>query len=342
MDIDALLAPLSTEEGAEAGPDLSYSDDRSAIEAPFNADANGDEVDERTWRDSVKKATAQAAETRDIWVAIYLMRGGAKLGDLQTVADGGQLLAGYFENLWEPVHPTLDEADFIGRKTPCDSLTRIREFLNPLRKCVVLEHRQGKVTAEDLERFANDGPGAEGYAQFRAAIDTTDPDRAEEIKASFVATVERFDAIRDAVERIDAALVSHSDSGTATNFTPTYETLTALRAAVLPYAGMEEEAAVDTAGGDVGGGGANDRGGGPALSGRVNSRDDVVRAIDAIIDYYAAREPGHPVPVLMKRARHWVSMDFLTLLDDMVPESLPTARSILVSKIDMPVEDNGY
>ena len=78
------------------------------------------------------------------------------------------------------------------------------------------------------------------------------------------------------------------------------------------------------------------------LSGKVNSRDDVIRAIDAIVEYYGAREPGHPVPVLMRRARHWVTMDFLTLLDDMVPESLTTARQILVSKIDMPVDDNGY
>lgn len=347
MDVDALIAPLSSQEGAEAGPDLSYSDDRTLIEAPFHSDANGDEVDERTWRDSVSRIVKQAGETRDIWLAIYLMRGGARLGDLQIVTDGAELLAGLFETLWEPVHPTLDEADFIGRKTPCDSLTRLREFLNPLRRATVFEHRQGKVSGEDLERFASEGPGAQGYAQFRAAIASDDAERAEEIKASFVAAIARYDAIRDAIKRTDDVLVAHADGSSGTNFQTTYDTLAALRSAALPYAGMAEaapavgaaaEVAHDFAAGAIGA----VAGGGPALSGRVNSREDVVRAIDAVIDYYTAREPGHPVPVLMRRARHWVGMDFLALLDDLVPDSIDSARRVLVSKLDEPAADDGY
>ena len=344
IDVDALVAPLSTEEGAEAGPDLSYSDDRTAIEAPFHADANGDVVDERAWRDSVRLIVRQAAQTRDIWLAVYLMRGAANLGDLQAVADGAALLAGLFETLWDQVHPTLDEADFIGRKSPCDSLTRIREFLKPLRRGVVFEHRQGKVTGEDLERFAAEGPAAQGYAQFRAGIDTTDPERADEVRAAFAATLARLDMIRDAIERTDKVLVANADGGTGTNFQTTYEALAALRAAVLPFAGVAADPGVQQAENAVGAGSAVTvaHGGGAALSGRVDSREDVIRAIDAIVDYYRAREPGHPVPVLMRRARHWVDMDFLALLDDMVPDSVDGARRLLVSKRDEPVEDNGY
>lgn len=341
MDVDALIAPLSEEAGAEAGPDLSYSDERSAIEAPFHLDANGDEVDERGWRDSVKLIGKQAEETRDIWLAIYLMRGGANLGDLQVVADGAAMLAGLLENLWESVHPTLDEADFIGRKTPCDSLTRLREFINPLRRATVFEHRQGKVSGADLERFAEEGPSAEGYAQFRAAFDTTDEERAAENKALFAAAVERLDAIRDAIERADAVLVAKADGGTGTNFETTYAALATLRAAVVPFSGLAVDAGTDAGQSSAGDVEAQPGGGGPALSGRVNSRGDVIRAIDAVIDYYTSREPGHPVPVLMRRARHWVEMDFLALLDDMAPESVETTRRLLVSKIDLP-NDNGY
>jgi type VI secretion system protein ImpA len=87
----------------------------------------------------------------------------------------------------------------------------------------------------------------------------------------------------------------------------------------------------------VGGGSPGTTSGGPALSGGVNSRDDVIRAIDAIVDYYKSREPGSPIPVLMKRAKHWVSMDFLEVLDDLVPESMAAAKQVLVSKLDEPV-----
>ena len=341
LDIDSLVAPLSDEDGERAGPDLGYSNERADIEAPFQLDANGGEVEERAWRDSIKAIRGQAAETRDLWLAVYLTRAGAKVGDLQIVADGTALLAGLLEELWEDVHPTLDEADFVGRKTPCDSLTKIREFLAPLKRATVFEHRQGKVTGEDMERFAAEGARADGYAQFRAAITANDPDRAAEIAEAFATTVARFDAIRDAIRRADQVLVANAGSDTGTNFQPTYDLLATLRGAVAPYAGLEEDepaGAEDMMASTTGEGAAA----GPSLSGRVNSREDVVRAIDAIADYYKAREPGSPVPVLLKRARNWVTMDFLELLDDLAPESLAEARRVLVSKADAPEAESDY
>jgi type VI secretion system protein ImpA len=347
VDIEALIAPLSDDEGERAGPDLSYSNERATIEAPFLLDANGEEVDQNAWRDCVRAIRQQVEQTRDVWLAVYLARGGAKLGDLQTVADGTALLAGLFEGMWDDVHPTLDEADFIGRKSPCDSLTKIREFLGPLKRATVFEHRMGKVTGEDLQRFASEGAGAEGYAQFRAAVETTDPDRAAEITAAFEEAVAKLDAIRDSITRADQVLVANAGSETGTNFQTTYDTLAALRRAAMPYAGMtaETDASADSAEAGGGAGPASVSGAhGPALSGTVNSRDDVVRAIDAVIEYYRTREPGSPVPVLMKRARHWVSMDFLELLDDLVPDSMDGARKVLVSKLDAPpdADDSDY
>jgi type VI secretion system protein ImpA len=342
MNVDALVAPLSDEEGAMAGPDLGYSDARAAIEAPFQLDAGGGEVEAAAWRESIKDIVAQAAETRDLWLAVYLARAGAKAGDLQVVTDGTEMLAGLLENLWDEVHPTLDEADFVGRRTPCDSLTKIREFLAPLKRVIIFEHRQGKVSGEDLERFATEGASADGYAQFRGAIDTNDADRKAEITETFAMAVAKLDAIRDALRRTDAVLTANAGNDTGTNFTPTFEVLATLRSAVAPYAGIVEEApaaAEDESTGDSGGGFAA----GPALSGRVNTRDDVLRAIDAIVDYYKSREPASPVPVLMKRARHWVSMDFLELLDDLVPDSMADAKRVLVSKLDEPSPDEtGY
>lgn len=337
-DIASLVAPLSDYLGERAGPDLGYENRRSEIEAPFQLDANGDTVEERAWRDSIRLIDEESQQTRDIWLATYLTRAGAKVGDLQTVVDGTALMAGLFEELWNDVHPTLEEADFIGRKTPCDSLTKIREFLAPLKRVVLFEHRMGKVTGEDLERFTTDGGSAEGYAQFRGALDSADADRAEEIKAAFAEAVAKLDTIRDSIKRVDAALMSNAGDETGTNFQTTYDTLATIRAAAVPFAGMAQEAgpADEASGYDTG------VGGGPALSGRVNSREDVIRAIDAVVDYYKAREPSSPVPVLLKRARHWVVMDFMELLDDLVPDSMDGARKVLVSKLDIPKPDDGY
>lgn len=343
LDIEALTAPLSDGEGAMAGPDLGYANERAEIEAPFQLDAGGGEVDERAWRDSIKLIRAQAEQTRDLWLAVYLARAGAKVGDLAIVADGAVLLAGLLERLWDEVHPTLAEADFVGRKTPCDSLTKVREFLAPLRRATVFEHRQGKISGEDLERFAAEGAGADGYPQFRGAITAGDPERAAEITAAFATAVGHLDTIRDAFMRADAVLVAHAGSDTGTNFQATYDLLASLRGAVAPYAGIDDDEAGSGEAAIAGAGPGGVSASAPSLSsGRVNSREDVVKALDAIADYYKAREPGHPVPVLLKRARHWVGMDFLELLDDLLPDSVTEAKRVLVSKLDQPADESGY
>ena len=74
--------------------------------------------------------------------------------------------------------------------------------------------------------------------------------------------------------------------------------------------------------------------GGPALSGRVNSRSDVVRAIDAIVDYYSRQEPGSPIPVVLGRVRGWVNMDFLSILNDISPSSIDDAKRVLTTRTE--------
>ena len=57
----------------------------------------------------------------------------------------------------------------------------------------------------------------------------------------------------------------------------------------------------------------------------------MVRAIDAIAEYYARKEPGSPVPFALRRARDWVSLSFLEVLEDIAPNSLDEARRVLTN-----------
>ena len=59
-----------------------------------------------------------------------------------------------------------------------------------------------------------------------------------------------------------------------------------------------------------------------AATGEIASREDVVRAIDAICRYYARQEPSSPVPLLLKRARGLVDKDFLDIIKDLAADSL--------------------
>jgi predicted component of type VI protein secretion system len=60
----------------------------------------------------------------------------------------------------------------------------------------------------------------------------------------------------------------------------------------------------------------------------------VLKALDAIVDYYRRREPGSPVPVAIARAKSWVNLDFLSVLEDIAPDSVGEARRVLTSKRD--------
>ena len=75
-------------------------------------------------------------------------------------------------------------------------------------------------------------------------------------------------------------------------------------------------------GGDAGGGG------GQSFGGRVNNTDDVIRALDQILAYYARSEPSSPLPLLIERAKRLVRADFMTIMRDMAPAGVENVSVI--------------
>ena len=124
-------------------------------------------------------------------------------------------------------------------------------------------------------------------------------------------------------------LVEQGDSGAATNFTVTYEALDTIRSTFGNLTGHGAQDEVVAVAEVAGGGGAAAASSGSAVPGRIDSRADVVRAIEAIIDYYGRAEPASPVPIVLTRAKAWVSMDFMSVLSDIVPDSMREAKRIL-------------
>jgi len=59
--------------------------------------------------------------------------------------------------------------------------------------------------------------------------------------------------------------------------------------------------------------------GGFAINGAIQSRQDVVRLLDRICEYYARTEPSSPLPLLLRRAQRMAEMDFLQIVDELTP-----------------------
>ncbi len=335
MDVEELLAPVSEE--APTGPDLAYDADRGAIEQAFGSSFSVDSTTgeaaaaaEIDWRPIVGMIEAQSAKTKDIWLAVYLCRAGARSGQLELVQTGAEYLAGLLERYWDKVHPQLEEYGFQGRKGPCESLSSRSEFLVPLERTPLLQHpRLGRFSGADFERFRASAEAADGYGLFRTVLAETPEETLTEI-------VGRLEAITGAIRRADAVLTANAAGDTGANFQPTYDLLTQMTKAVQSF--TSTPAADEAVPADAGGGGDAGAGGGPRIAGRVETREDVIKALDAIADYYRRREPTSPVPAALNRVRDWVNLDFLSLLEDIAPGSLDEAKKVLVTQRKPPGE----
>ncbi len=64
------------------------------------------------------------------------------------------------------------------------------------------------------------------------------------------------------------------------------------------------------------------------------SRADVLVALDTITRFFVEHEPTSPVPLILRRAKTWVEMDFLQLLNEIAPQGLDEAQKLLASPTD--------
>ena len=64
-----------------------------------------------------------------------------------------------------------------------------------------------------------------------------------------------------------------------------------------------------------------------SAGGVVKSRQDAIRALDAVADFFKRTEPSSPIPLFLARAKRLVSKDFLEVLADIAPEAVAQARA---------------
>jgi type VI secretion system protein ImpA len=63
------------------------------------------------------------------------------------------------------------------------------------------------------------------------------------------------------------------------------------------------------------------------VPGQINSRRDVERVLDLVIDFYERTEPSSPIPHLARRMRKMVPMNFLQLMEEIAPSGLKEFRA---------------
>jgi type VI secretion system protein ImpA len=292
---------------------------------PLDAPAEPDEkripkpADSPEWIEIRDKANEALRKSKDLRLLAHL--GAALLRTDGVPAFTATLIVGsqWLDTHWSQVYPLVDE-DAILRRNALNCFADPMAIVDRLRRIPLVSSRQhGTFSLRDIDIATRQLPAGEG--------DT--PADENQINAAFTAMpLEQLTLLHDSVataigsvRKIDSTMRDAAGS----EATPSFDPLTAQLAKMNQT--LRTRLASRTA--EEGGGDAADASGvaGAPLSGVVKSRQDAIRALDAIAAFYRQAEPSSPIPLLLDRAKRLVSKDFLEVLAEIAPDALATARA---------------
>jgi len=331
INIDKLLEPVSEE--SPCGDDLEYDPEFGELERAAQGEAGHEMGDEKLdakppdWSAVAEAATALFSRTKDLRVATHLAHASLSLDGVGGLASGLNLVNRLLHDYWDDVHPKLDEEDDNDPTLRMNSLMPFNghdEFISNLDRAVLVSSKTlGRFGLRDIRLASGDIAVPEGD-------DTAVPDPAH-IDAAFLDC--ELEELTDNSAAIDQCVDTLSDLETfareqvGAEFAPDFGNLSSelnkIRSILREQLGRRG-VAVEPVEGDGAAGGAEAQ----SMSGEIRSRDDAVRVLDRVSEYFRKNEPSSPVPLLLQRAKRLISKDFMEILRDMAPQGLSDAEKI--------------
>lgn len=336
IDIDGLLAPIS--DAAPCGDDLEYDAafqamERAAVGKPEQQ--IGETVvpaEDPDWRELQRLATEILGRSKDLRAAVFVTRAAARTGGWPSFCAGLDLLRRLIETYWDDLHPKLDPDDGNDptfRMNVLESLTDRQATLVALRTAPLVESRMlGRFGLWDIDV-------AKGEVSLPESFEGEPPTMGRIHAAFQEADVQAIVTVADAVQTgiaavnaIDRFLGEKLEPGSQVDLSALQACMTTAHRTLT--AALAERGVGDTVP-------QEERLGGPtaeqaATPGGINSRDDVVRTIDLLCEFYQRTEPSSPVPLLLQRAKGLVQLDFMQILEEIAPNGVSEAVQVLKSR----------
>jgi type VI secretion system protein ImpA len=342
-DSDQLLRPIT--EAEPCGESLEDKRDLSALEgrrlfgqakplsAPPEPTTDGRQGEDKwisrppeseEWVQIRDEALAALAKSKDLRVLAHLGVALLRSEGVAAFADTLHVASQWLEVDWIQTYPRVDE-DAIVRRSALNCFADPMAVVDALRRAPLVSSRQhGRFSLRDIEIAAHQlqpGPGDAQVDknQIHAAFGSMPLDELTELRDRVVRGVA-------ALGKIETTMRNAAGSDAVPSFDLLEAQLTkmsqALRAELAEHPGA---ATAGDAGVEVGDAGT--AGEGPSLGGVVKSRQDAIRALDAVGDFFRRTEPSSPVPLFTARAKRLVSKDFLEVLADVAPDAVAQARA---------------
>jgi type VI secretion system protein ImpA len=337
MDLETLLAPVSPDDlcGADLEYDASFAEiDRLSQGKPEQQIGSTIvPAEEPDWKTLQKKSTEFLARSKDLRVAAHLTRALLRNNGWSGLATGLGLLRGLVEKYWDGVHPRLDPSDDNDPTMRVNVFTSFSDtpMLTAVRATPIVASRAlGRFSLRDLEIAGGDvpAPAAADGAPAPPSLAAIDGAAMEADLAGLDETAKALNACVETLKGLEEAISSRVDASAAASFGKLPALLYKANQYVSGKLAQRTAAGADaTADGAVATNGSNGAAPARSFGGAINSREDVIRALDAICAYYARNEPSSPIPMFMERSKKLVMMTFVDLIKELVPEGL--------SKVDM-------
>jgi len=325
-----LLKPVSEEapcgENLEDTPLLTAFDTFRVFGQPTPLDKRLDDRDKLIpppdWVDIRQRAIEALARSKDLRLLAYLGTALLWTEGLAAFASTLDVAAEWLEQYGSQVFPLVDE-DALVRRNALNCFADPMAVNDWLRRTpLVRSRRHGSFALRDIEIAAGQLPPGDGEA----------PPDGKQIAAAFGETsIEDLQALQErvttaltAITRINAVMAA-----AGSEMVPALDVLTVQFGKTDRFLRAQLTLRVPAEPGEAGAvAAATTPGPGQVVAvGAIRSRQDAIRALDAVATFFRNNEPSSPVPLFVERAKRLVSKDFLEVLADVAPDGLSQAKS---------------
>jgi len=279
---------------------------------------------ETDWREIKVKSLEAIQKSKDLRLLGHFAAAALRIDGWAGYFGSVGVAARWIKTYWADVYPHVDE-DAILRKNALNCLSDLMAVLDGVRRMPIVKNQQlGSISLRDVDLATGEMAPTE--------TDTA-PANAAQVAAVFAAaTLEELQDLKARIETgtadlkaIDAAMVAFG----GVQASPNFDLLLKMLARVDTLLGdqLVARGIAQTANPDAKGGGSDAPGSQPTAVGAIKSRQDALRALDAVALFFRQTEPSSPIPMFLDRAKRLIGKDFLEILADIAPDGLATARS---------------
>jgi type VI secretion system protein ImpA len=325
-----LLQPISAEQ--PCGENLENTQDLDAFRLfgqakPLGAKADKDDPkripkppESPEWLAIRDKTLEQLAKSKDLRLLAVLGTALLRTDGVPAFAETLNVASQWLEMHWKETYPLVEE-DAIPRRNALNCFADPMAVVDGLRRVPLVKSRQHgtfslraiDIATHQLPPSEDDVPAEE--VQVNAAFESmplAELTRLHDSVASAVASL----------KKIDGKMSDAAGTEATAGFDPLLAQLARMGQVLSAQLAKHPENTAAAAAANTDGGGE-----GASIGGVVKSRQDAIRALDAVAEFFKRTEPSSPIPLFLARAKRLVSKDFLEVLADIAPEAVAQARA---------------